>query len=114
MRAIVAALVAGALVGSASTSNQTLEEMRGHQPGVVHPHPDDASHAHGDADDHHESPDSPCHHHDLHSCADAGPSLGLLPDGALVISRISERFVPAETARVLEPTTHTLFHVPLA
>lgn len=86
----------------------------GHDWGLVHPEPDDGSHAHGDADDHHETPDSPCHHHDLHSCADAGGAAGLLPDSLPGFSRVCERFEPAEPSRFCEPFIRTLFHVPLA
>jgi len=34
--------------------------------GVTDASPSHPGHAHGDADDHHNDPDSPCHHHVIH------------------------------------------------
>ncbi|MFN3487225.1 MAG: hypothetical protein ACK44W_17300, partial [Planctomycetota bacterium] len=39
-----------------------------HHPGLGHPAPGEGGHTHGDPDDHHENPNSPCHHHDIHTC----------------------------------------------
>ncbi|MBI4563791.1 MAG: hypothetical protein HY716_03740 [Planctomycetes bacterium] len=48
-----------------------------HHLGLGHPAEGEGNHYHGDADDHHETPDSPCHHHDTHTCCPSGVTLAL-------------------------------------
>ena len=81
-------------------------------PGLGHPEEGAGDHRHGDPDDHHESPDSPCHHHE-HTCCNAGPVLGL-PGASTTIESFTCGYlaIPCQAPRLL-PTARELFHVPL-
>ena len=72
-------------------------------------------HAHGDADDRHETPDSPCHHHqESHCCCAHLPTLTLAQGLEWDLHRVSEAFTLGNSTRLDESPTRELFHVPIA
>lgn len=83
-------------------------------PGLGHPEEGEGEHRHGDPDDHHETPDSPCHYHDEHTCCNASQVLGL--PGASTSFESASAGYPAIPSHEPphEPVARELFHVPLA
>ena len=82
--------------------------------GVSDAHAEDPGHGHGDPDDHHETPDSPCHHHVVHCCCSHSHGFiaeslpGLPPTGPS--RRISSLIFQDE----LPPLPKSIFHIPIA
>ena len=78
--------------------------------------PDNATgHAHGDADDRHETPESPCHHHqETHCCCAHLPTLTLAQGFALNVESISALFKLGDTCLLEDPPAREFFHVPIA
>jgi hypothetical protein len=118
MRRAVAVLSLGALLAAtiAPASDRVSDVLADHDfhPGLGHPAEHDAGHRHGDEDDHHETPDSPCHHHDSHTCCTNAPMLALA-DVSVAFDAPLRRFIPAPwTPADVPPTARELFHVPLA
>lgn len=85
-----------------------------HAPGVTHADPADAEHRHGDADDHHDAPNTPCHHHDTHSCSGHGSVLIMGADPSSPTCVCWQRFISAELVAASNITSKKQFHVPLA
>ncbi len=72
------------------------------------------AHTHGDADDHHETPDSPCHHHVLHCCCAHAHALATeLPDAHTHILTGKIALLPASSLTTTI-SIHAVFHVPKA
>lgn len=105
------------LLSPAAPADERLEEAvadHDQHPGLGHPAGDDARHEHGDADDHHETPDSPCHHHDTHTCCAPGVTLALAGDALSADAGTATR-VPVPTLFVhASPSVVEFLHVPLA
>lgn len=82
MKLIIASVAATWLAASACGPRETnlAQAVAEHDrhPGLGHPAGDEGNHEHGDSDDHHKTPESPCHHHDTHSCCTQGPTLALI------------------------------------
>jgi len=85
-----------------------------HEPGQVHADPADSNHRHGDEDDHHDAPNTPCHHHESHSCIGHGSVHMMITDAAAMNSASWQRFVAADVVASSTITSKKLFHVPLA
>lgn len=105
------------LLGTVIKSELPLPELDhgyGHAAEVSHPDPSDAGHAHGDADDHHEAPNTPCHHHDTHSCSGHGSVLMMAADPASLNTVRWQRFVSADLVASTDISAKKQFHVPLA
>jgi hypothetical protein len=83
-----------------------------HEPS--HPDPSDAGHQHGDADDHHDAPNTPCHHHDTHSCSGHGSVHLMATDHGALNSVSWQRFVSADLVASSDISSKKQFHVPLA
>mgnify|MGYP001576995620 CR=1 FL=1 len=108
------AVLAGICIATllaARTSDLPLQDAA-----VEHPHPSGEHHEHGDGDDRHDSPDSPCHHHDEHCPCSASMELpGLSADAAGTAAEAPGMSVdPLASGRhaLLLPTD--IFHPPLA
>lgn len=115
--AIVAVLGAALLVSAYGPGEEDIgSAVAEHDmhPGLGHPIEGEGSHQHGDPDDHHESPESPCHHHDTHTCCTQGPTL--------VLSVASMGPDSGNITRILVPELQTFarfsvvefLHVPLS
>ena len=107
------------LLGTLIKSDLPLPELdldhgHAHAPGVSHADPSDSGHEHGDEDDHHDAPNTPCHHHDTHSCTGHGSVLMLATDPASMDSVSWQRFVSADLTASSDITSKEQFHVPLA
>lgn len=71
LRLLASILIAGGVFASTVVDSEALLERTGdhHEHGqLLDAHAGEQSHQHGDSDDHHNSPDSPCDHHVLHCC----------------------------------------------
>lgn len=82
----------------------------------AHVHPAGEHHEHGDGDDRHDSPDSPCHHHDDH-CNCSAPSDSAMMAAHHVAPAASARGGIAPTGAdggPLEALPTDIFHPPLA
>jgi len=98
-----------------------LSTVGAHLPGLVegasvhHDHPDRGeSHHHGDADDRHDGPGSPCEHQAAHCCCGhvtAAEVLDLSSSGEGNLS-LMERTPSPEPAS--EPSDRSVLHVPIA
>ncbi len=96
-------------------ASEPEEDRQGHH---EHPGISDAAaggtHAHGDSDDHHDAPNTPCHHHIIHCCCShshvmvSGNVLGFVEFGQSQILHISE------VAVLLTPAVQVHFHIPIA
>lgn len=92
------------------------EELQGHHehPGISDASTSDAGHAHGDSDDHHETPNTPCHHHVVHCCC--GHVHVMLAGNSLYAIREleSERLEALNPHSNEDPALRRFFHVPIA
>ena len=86
-----------------------------------HEHPEvsdaregEGSHSHGDADDHHETPDSPCHHHVVQCCCAHSHVLYQVGANGLKESRVALRIDPFTVELNSDPALKSIFHVPIA
>jgi len=108
----VALVLAGGV--PADSEDHGAFETEGAHAGMLHVPDDHHGHAHGDADDHHETPDSPCHHHEDHACCSSGPAVamvaetGTLPEWTGILVSL-----PPMIDRV-EPRVELPFHIPIA
>lgn len=105
-------VLAGTLVDSEALS----EEGSGHHEhgNMLDAVPGQAGHAHGDSDDHHESPNSPCDHHVLHCCCGhvhvlASP-LAAFGAGTQLASPI--RAISSDPC--INPSVERILHIPIA
>ncbi|MBI3098635.1 MAG: hypothetical protein HYY93_10395 [Planctomycetes bacterium] len=79
-------------------------------------HPVGEPHHHGDADDQHESPDSPCHHHDDHCChtpCSDGPA-GLVESARPAVPLDGVEAPSLRQTALLPILTSEFFHPPIA
>jgi hypothetical protein len=117
MRRLTVLGVSLAMVLSASlATGEDLEEaVADHEdhPGLIDA-AGDAGHQHGDADDHHETPESPCHHHETHLCCSHAPALAPGECAGVQLSQYSQRFIPPAFRVDVEPSVRRTFHVPIA
>lgn len=76
--------------------------------------PNALGHEHGDYDDHHSSPDSPCHHHELHCCCSHAHNV--LPTNLTSLGNptASRRIRIHSLQPHIPPTLKSLLHVPIA
>jgi hypothetical protein len=77
-------------------------------------HAGQGAHSHGDSDDHHDQPNSPCDHHVIHCCCG---HVHVMLAGSSILSDVPkrpERLDVLETQVKVEPILRRLFHVPLA
>jgi hypothetical protein len=113
----VAWVCAAALLASAAAPRDIdlLEAVadHDHHPGLGHPAEGDGDHAHGDADDHHDTPDGPCHHHESHTCCATVVILALETTSTLEPCDGAVRVRPARVRASLRTFVVELMHVPL-
>lgn len=110
---LIAAFSVSTLAMDAADGEESHTNHHEH-PGLSDAAPDEAGHAHGDSDDHHENPESPCHHHVLHCCC--GHAHGMLAGGA------ASAMLPEAAERIVEQLSHVHeatflcqpFHVPIS
>ncbi|MEK7865373.1 MAG: hypothetical protein AAB434_01735 [Planctomycetota bacterium] len=110
LSSIFAALCIAALLAARTSDLSSQDEA------PVHGHPSGEHHEHGDGDDRHDSPDSPCHHHDDHcSCsAPSDPALIASDLGSAVTDPSGQRSPVAADGGPLETLPTEIFHPPLA
>jgi ABC-type nickel/cobalt efflux system permease component RcnA len=77
-------------------------------------HPGQGAHSHGDSDDHHDKPNSPCHHHIIHCCC--GHAHAMLAAGSVLsmVQKQPERLDVLSSKVKDEPILRRFFHVPIA
>jgi hypothetical protein len=111
MRFPVALLVSLALIASASLFE--VEEMPEHH-GYRHVDGAAEGHHHGDTDDHHDEPGSPCHHHEAQACG--GHGLDFAAGSFLSIDQptIAGLFRLPVVRPDNPPTLRLILHVPIA
>ena len=83
-------------------------------PGITDASADDPGHEHGDADDHHSSPDSPCHHHAVHCCCSHSHNILPMDLIGLGIPSVSRRISVPAVQMDIPPSLKSILHVPLA
>ncbi len=117
MRRIQIAVLAGCLMMSTSlvASDLMVEAISDHHehPGLTDAGPDAGDHRHGDSDDHHDSPQSPCHHHIAH-CGCAHPILTATETGLAQIPEVARGFLLALATPPSEFALSSTFHIPIA
>src|SRR5262245_21636200 len=105
----LALVIALALVAPAAPETDHHEH-----PGITDAQPDDVGHHHGDADDHHESSNSPCHPHVVHCDCVLGV-VGLIPAGSGVSRPEPAGLAPIAAAlQAIASFAPPIFHVPIA
>lgn len=107
---VLAGITIAALLASRTSQFADREAMSSHG------HPPGEHHEHGDGDDRHDSPDSPCHHHDDH-CNCSAPSDSALMSSIRVEPVASPRggYAPAGAdGGPIEALPTEIFHPPLA
>ena len=118
MKNVPVFIVALALIFSPSLlESEELEEAMGshhEHPGISDASPVDPDHEHGDADDHHSSPDSPCHHHVVHCCCSHAHTVLTMDVMGLGTPDESRRITDAPIQVDIPPSVKSLLHVPLA
>ena len=118
MKNVPVFIVALALIFSPSLlESEELEEAMGshhEHPGISDASPVDPDHEHGDADDHHSSPDSPCHHHVVHCCCSHAHTVLTMDVMGLGTPEESRRITDAPIQVDIPPSVKSLLHVPLA
>jgi len=74
-----------------------------------------SSHAHGDTDDHHESPDSPCsHQQDFHCCCAHVQAMITMTHVDSLCLVVAENIVLASQDVNVDPSLRQTFHIPIA
>jgi hypothetical protein len=106
-RLVIALVSASAVIAGAGV----IEDHHEHA-GLTDADPFAEGHHHGDADDHHDGPDSPCHHHVFHCGCTALGAMATEPAGA-AIELGSARCEIADVTPHVPPRVHLLLHVPL-
>lgn len=109
---VMAAVFAGTLVDNEAAS----DEAAGHHEhgNLLDAAPGQAGHAHGDTDDHHESPNSPCDHHVLHCCCG---HVHVLASAFVAFSANAEIASPIRTLAsdpCINPSVERILHIPIA
>ena len=109
---LVAALFAISSVALSSELQDTGSEHHRH-PGGDDRAVSDSGHSHGDSDDQHDTPGSPCHHHLMHCCCVHG--LAFLGSGTSIPGRdgASSQFSLLTTSPYFEPCSSRVLHVPI-
>ena len=111
---VATVLLAMSLVASTSYFEATELPEAGDHHGFRQVEDGSDGHHHGDTDDHHETPGSPCHHHESQICTGHGQDLA---DGALV-SIIEPGLTQLFQLVTVEPTDrhslYLIFHIPIA
>lgn len=111
-RAWVILTALGLLGSSALFEEADLPDAAHH--GLRHVEGDVAGHHHGDPDDHHETPDSPCHHHETQICFGhahdytVSASISIVEPGAAELFNLIT-INPSENYSI-----HLIFHIPIA
>lgn len=109
-------LIAGLFViSSVAVSTEILDsgpEHHGHQ-GGSDAAVSDPGHSHGDSDDHHKTPDSPCHHHLMHCCCIHGNSVVAWGSYIPGLDGASSPFFLPTTLPSCEPCSSKVLHVPI-
>jgi hypothetical protein len=82
--------------------------------GLIHVDDGSEGHHHGDADDKHETPDSPCHHHQDHICSGHGQDLAICTRISIVDPGPAHRFKLITVRPTELPSIHRIFHIPIA
>jgi hypothetical protein len=100
------------LAGAFAVEDSELPDSA-HPHGVRHVEHSFDGHHHGDADDHHESPDSPCHHHETQACFGhgvdlAGTALARLPEPELALRLTLFTIRPVDPPSLIQ-----IFHIPI-
>lgn len=113
MRRAWIALLSASLAASSAAFEEAELPDADHQ-GVVHVDDDSAGHHHGDEDDSHETPDSPCHHHEDHICSGHGQDLAICTRVSIVDPGTAVIFRLVTTRPTDLPTVHRIFHIPIA
>lgn len=111
MRTGWAVLAALSLAASSSTFEEP--ELPGHH-GYRHVEGETAGHRHGDADDHHESPDSPCHHHETQICPGHAPELAVSQQISIIEPGLERLFRLVTIEPSDTPAVQRIFHIPIA
>ena len=83
--------------------------------GMGHDPAEQSGHAHGDADDQHDTPDSPCkHEQDFHCCCShVQAMIGMATVDSLSLV-VSEQVVVASQDVKVDPSLRRTFHIPIA
>jgi hypothetical protein len=72
------------------------------------------SHAHGDSDDHHDNPKSPCHHHIVHCGCSHSPIFPPGGAGFAPVPQIAHEFALAISRPNSQFTLTSTFHIPIS
>ena len=112
IRFLMVALFAVSSLALSAEVQETGSDHHGHpsgSDGAV----SDPGHSHGDSDDQHDTPESPCHHHLMHCCCVHGPALA--GSGPSIPGRdgASSRFSLPTTSPSSEPCASRVLHVPI-
>lgn len=108
----LAVLTAPLLPRSEPLGADEAEHDHARHPGLTHPEGGDG-HRHGDPDDHHETPGSPCHHHE-HSCCGGVSLLALVAMETQDVAGPGVRLRLPRTYLDSLPAARETFHVPLS
>lgn len=117
VRALLIAVAAASILGSTLVDTEALLD----RPSDHHKHgrlldaaAGEGTHEHGDSDDHHPTPDSPCEHHVQHCCCGHVPAVAAFGSVASGGAQTSQRLSLPPSSRSGYLFAEPLFHVPLA
>ncbi len=116
-RLILTVLVAASVQGGTLLDGEAMsDEGSGHHEhgDLLDAQPGQSGHAHGDSDDHHESPNSPCDHHVLHCCCGHVHVLAsaYLAFGANTEVASHVRTIASDPC--INPSVERILHIPIA
>ena len=84
-------------------------------PGMAETSPGAAGHAHGDRDDRHDGPDSPCQHdQDFHCCCSHSQAMIGMAVSETLEPVLGGRIVIASQDLKVDPSPSQTFHIPIA
>ena len=113
---VLAILVAASVLGTTLVDTEAALERAEdhHEHGSLLDAPSDGSHQHGDEDDHHESPDSPCDHHVMHCCCGHVHVIAAAVFGLTVRAETSQVLKAPSVAPEIDPSIERILHIPIA
>ncbi len=113
---VLAILVAVSVLGTTLVDTEAALERTEdhHEHGNLLDAPADGIHQHGDEDDHHETPDSPCDHHVMHCCCGHVHVIAAAVLGSTVRAEDSRYLKAPFVTPKIDPSIEQILHIPIA
>lgn len=116
-RLVLSVLVATSVLAGTLVDGEALaDEGSGHHEhgNMLDAGPGQAGHAHGDTDDHHDSPTSPCDHHVLHCCCGHVHVLATPVVAFNAYAEVASSIHTLASDPCINPSVERILHIPIA